>query len=124
MLSGVFNCRIFICTQPTDMRKSFYALSGLVKQSMHLDPMNGSLFVFKNKNGNSLKILYFDGDGFAIWYKKLAKGTFKFPDLEKYNCSGIEIDDSTLRLVLDGIELINIRKRNRFKSNIVFENIV
>ncbi len=81
-------------------------------------------FAFKNKNGYYLKILYFDGDGFAIWYKKLAKRTFKFPDLEKYNCSGIEIDDSTLRLVLDGIELINIRKRNRFKSDIVFENIV
>ena len=113
MLNGIFNCRIFICTQATDMRKSFYTLSGLVRQAMNLDPMNGALFVFKNKSSNSLKILYFDGDGFAIWYKKLAKGTFKFPDLEKHECAGIEIDATTLRLILDGIDLINIRKRIR-----------
>ena len=114
MLTGIFNCRIFICTQATDMRKSFYSLSGLVRESMKLDPQSGALFIFKNKTSSCLKILYFDGDGFAIWYKKLVKGTFKFPDLEKQNCSGFEIDPSTLRLILDGIDLINIRKRNRY----------
>ena len=90
------------------MRKSFYTLSGLVRQSMNLDPLNGALFVFKNKANNSLKILYFDGDGFVIWYKKLTKGTFKFPDLEKQTCAGIEVDPSTLRLILDGIEKLTI----------------
>ena len=76
MITGIFNCRIFICTQATDMRKSFYALSAIVRQAMNLEPTCGSLFIFKNKSNNSLKILYFDGDGFVIWYKKLSKGTF------------------------------------------------
>ncbi len=106
------------------MRKSFYSLSGLVRQAMNLDPMNGALFVFKNKSNNSLKILYFDGDGFAIWYKKLAKGTFKFPDIEKHDCAGIEIDATTLRLILDGIDLINIRQRNRFNYINNLETVV
>ena len=115
MLTGIFNCRIFICTQATDMRKSFYALSGIIRGSMNLDPQNGALFVFKNKANNSLKILYFDGDGFVIWYKRLVKGTFEFPDLEKQNCSGLEIDPSTLRLILDGIDLTNLKKKNRYQ---------
>ncbi len=124
MLTGIFNCRIFLCTQATDMRKSFYTLSGLVRQSMNLDPLNGALFVFKNKANNSLKILYFDGDGFVIWYKKLTKGTFKFPDLEKQTCAGIEVDPSTLRLILDGIDLVNIRTRKRFYHENNFEIVL
>jgi len=56
-------------------------------------------------------------DGFAIWYKMLQRGTFRFPDLKNYSSAGLEIDHSTLRLILDGIDLSTIRRQHRFKIN-------
>ena len=109
--------RIFLCTQPADMRKNFNGLSGLVRKSMMLDPLTGHLFVFRNQRGDRLKVLYCDGDGLAIWYKQLQRGTFRFPDLTNYSSSGLEIDHSTLRLILDGIDLSTIRRQQRYKLN-------
>jgi transposase len=109
--------RIFLCTEPADMRKNFRGLSGLVRRSMMLDPLSGFLFVFRNKRGDRLKVLYCDGDGLAIWYKQLQRGTFRFPDLSNYSSAGLEIDHSTLRLILDGIDLSTIRRQHRYKIN-------
>lgn len=109
--------RIFLCTEPADMRKNFRGLSGLVRKSMMLDPLSGFLFVFRNKRGDRLKVLYCDGDGLAIWYKQLQRGTFRFPDLSNYSSAGLEIDHSTLRLILDGIDLSTIRRQHRYKIN-------
>jgi transposase len=109
--------RIFLCTQPADMRKNFNGLSGLVRKTMMLDPLSGHLFVFRNQRGDRLKVLYFDNDGFAIWYKMLQRGTFRFPDLKNYSSAGLEIDHTTLRLILDGIDLSTIRQQHRFKIN-------
>jgi transposase len=99
------------------MRKNFNGLSGLVRKSMTLDPLSGHLFVFRNQRGDRLKVLYFDIDGFAIWYKQLQRGTFRFPDLKNYSSAGLEIDHSTLRLILDGIDLSTIRRQHRFNIN-------
>jgi transposase len=109
--------RIFLCTQPTDMRKNFNGLTGLVKKAMTLDPLSGHLFIFRNQRGDRLKALYWDGDGLAIWYKQLQRGTFRFPDLKNYSSAGLEIDHSTLRLILDGIDLSSIRRQHRFRIN-------
>ena len=111
------NTRIFLCTEDTDMRKSFSSLSGLVRRSMNLDPLSGYLFVFKNKKADRIKLMYFDRDGMAIWYKALQKGTFKFPNLANMSSAGLEIDASTLRLILDGVELKSIRRQQRFQIN-------
>lgn len=81
---------------------------------MNLDPHSGYLFVFKNKRADRIKVLYWDRDGMAIWYKELQKGTFKFPDLKNISSAGIEIDASTLRLILDGIDLGSIRRQQRY----------
>jgi hypothetical protein len=62
--------RVFLCTLPTDMRKSFDTLAGLVEQQLGQDPLAGDLFVFRSKRGDRLKLLYWDTDGLAIWYKK------------------------------------------------------
>jgi len=68
--------RISLCTSPVDMRKSFNGLIGIVRNQLNADPLAGHLFVFLNKSNTLIKILYWDGDGFAIWYKKLkAEGT-------------------------------------------------
>jgi hypothetical protein len=83
---------------------------------MHLDPLSGSLFLFKNKRGDRIKVLYFDSDGFAMWYKVLQRGTFQFPDLQNFSSAGLEINASTLRMILDGIDLGSIRRRDRYRA--------
>lgn len=107
--------RIFLCTQDTDMRKSFDSLRGVIRSAMHLDPLAGYLFVFKNKRGDRLKCVFWDNDGFAMFYKVLQKGTFQFPDLQHINSAGLEIEPSTLRMILDGIDLSSIRRHQRYQ---------
>jgi transposase len=70
MLSLPPSVRIFLCTQPTDMRKSFDTLAALVRDGLKSDPLSGHLFVFHNKLGDRLKLLFWDSDGFVIYYKK------------------------------------------------------
>ena len=76
MLTIPTDTRISLCTSPVDMRKSFKGLLGIVRNTLDADPVTGHLFVFLNRTHTLAKILYWDGDGFAIWYKKLkAEGT-------------------------------------------------
>src|SRR5205807_2426274 len=70
---------VFLCMLPTDMRKSFDSLAGLIEQQLGQDPLAGDLFVFRSRRGDRLKLLYWDSDGLAIWYKRLEEGTFLFP---------------------------------------------
>ena len=79
MLTIPSNTRISLCTSPVDMRKSFNGLIGIVRNELDADPLAGHLFVFLNKSNTLVKILYWDGDGFAIWFKRLESGTFRFP---------------------------------------------
>jgi transposase len=97
------------------MRKSFDSLRGIIRGSMHLDPLTDSLFVFKNRRGDRIKVIYWDCDGFAMWYKVLQRGTFQFPDLANFSSAGIEIDSSTLRMIIDGIDLGTIRLKQRYR---------
>ena len=71
--------RIFLCTRPTDLRKSFDGLTGLVQECFGQDPLTGHLFLFLNRRRDRIKILYFDRDGLAIWYKRLEVGSFQMP---------------------------------------------
>jgi transposase len=112
------HARIFLCTQDTDMRKSFDSLRGIIRSAMHLDPLSDGLFVFRNRRGDRIKVIYWDGDGFAMWYKVLQKGTFKFPDLQNFSSAGLEIDRSTLQMVLDGIDLGTIRRQHRYRRSV------
>lgn len=92
------------------MRKSFDTLAVLVKGVIHQDPLSGHLFVFRNRKADRLKLLYWDRDGFAIWYKRLEKGRFSLPDS---NSSGV-MDHRQLSLMLEGIELSSVRFKKRF----------
>ena len=82
---------------------------------MHLEPLSGALFVFKNKRADRIKVLYWDTDGFVLWYKVLQKGTFQFPNLQNLSAAGVEIDSSVLALILHGIDLSTIRRRHRYR---------
>src|SRR6185369_18008508 len=72
--------RIFLCTRPTDLRKSFDGLTGLVQECFAQDLLTGHLFLFLNRRRDRIKILYFDRDGLAIWYKRLEVGSFQNPE--------------------------------------------
>lgn len=105
--------KVFLCVQPADMRCSFSALSGLVRSQMGEDPLSGHLFIFRNQRGDRLKILYWEKDGYAIWYKQLQRGTFKFP--EDLDVESLEIDTASLSMLLEGIDLRLVHRQKRFR---------
>jgi transposase len=105
--------RIFLCTRPTDIRKSFDGLTGLVQECFAQDPLTGHLFLFVNRRGDRIKILYFDRDGLAIWYKRLEAGSFQIPTTAKGD--GVELQAIQLALILAGIDLKSARQRKRFQ---------
>ena len=111
--------RVFLCTLPTDMRKSFDSLAGLVEQQLGQDPLAGDLFVFRSRRGDRLKLLYWDSDGLAIWYKRLEEGSFAFPTADaeraKVGGHGIVIRPAELAMLLDGIDLKDAKRRKRYQ---------
>jgi transposase len=119
MMSLSLPGRVFLCTLPTDMRKSFDSLAGLVEQQLGQDPLQGDLFVFRSKRGDRLKLLYWDSDGLAIWYKRLEEGTFVFPTADEHRAQvgahGLVIRPAELAMLLDGIDLANVHRRRRYQ---------
>ena len=114
MLSISPAVKIFLCIKPTDLRGGFDRLAVLVQQALGKDPLSGHLFLFVNRRRNRVKMLYWAGDGYALWYKRLERGTFELPRPEPAGLSGLEITPSQLSLILDGIELSSVRRRRRF----------
>jgi transposase len=89
--------RIYVCTEPQDMRRSFDGLSLAVEQHMGSDPKSGSLYVFVNKRRNRLKVLWYDRNGFCILYKRLNRARFEMP-------ASRTIDARKLAWILRGVE--------------------
>lgn len=105
--------RIWLCTTPTDMRKSFDGLSALIVSRLQEDPTSGQLFVFINRRKTHLKILYFDGAGFCIWFKRLEQGQFHI----RATADAKQLFDWTqLKLLLEGLEVKKVRQYKRFSS--------
>ena len=118
MIGLALGVKVFLCTAPTDMRRGFDGLSGMAESLMQQDPLSGHLFVFRNRNRDKLKILYWDQDGLAIWYKRLEQGTFQFPSDGKTQeevAAGVEFSNSELSLLLGGIDLRTARRRKRYE---------
>ena len=118
MIGVAHGLRVFVCTQPADMRRSFDGLAGMTATIIEQDPLCGHLFVFRNRNRDRVKILYWDRDGLAIWYKRLEKGTFQFPtDLQsrEERLPRAEISVEELSWLLGGVDLRSIERRKRFK---------
>lgn len=101
---------VWLYPQPTDMRKSFTGLSGLVKVQMAENPLSGHLFVFINRRKTHLKILYFSRGGYCIWSKRLVEGQFHFPASESIKRSLTWTD---LQFLIEGIDMQNVRYRKR-----------
>jgi len=115
MLSLSPTVRMFLCCQPTDMRKSFDGLCALTKQVLKQDPLCGHLFIFINRRRDRIKLLYWMGDGLAIWYKRLEKGTFQLVRQGSDEQASAEISASQLSLILDGIDLHSVKRRPRYR---------
>jgi len=105
--------RIYLCTSPADMRKGFDTLAALVRQHLGHDPLSGHLFLFVGRDRDRMKILYWDADGFALWYKRLEEGTFRLPSAKDKGAS-VELKASELAMLLAGIDLTSIKRRKRF----------
>jgi len=103
--------RVFVCTQPADMRKGFDGLSAMAAEVMKQDPLSGHLFVFRNHRGDRLKVLYWDRDGLCLWYKRLEAGTF---ELRKGEGGAVEISNAELMMLIEGISLAKVERRKRF----------
>lgn len=112
MLALTAATRIYLYRAPCDMRKSFDGLCGLVRSELGEDPLSGSLFVFLNRRRNMLKCLYWDRDGFAIWFKRLERGCFHLP--QRMTSDG-RIDRLELTLLLEGITPKKVNKRYIFE---------
>jgi transposase len=112
MLTLGLTGRIWLGVAPIDARKSFDGLAAVVTQELRGNPLSGDLFVFKNRRGDRLKILAWQGDGFTIYMRRLERGTFEFPTA---TAAGIEISVTDLALILGGIELKSARQRRRYR---------
>ena len=115
MISLPSSVRVFLHAPPTDLRKGFDALCGLVTTAFGRDPTSGHLFLFVNRRRDRIKILYWDRDGLAIWYKRLeSPGTFQIPTTAA-EAASIEMTATQLALILSGIDLRSARQRRRYQ---------
>ena len=112
MLTLPHGVRIYLARGPTDMRKAIDGLAALTKSFLKRDPCSGHLFVFCNRRSDRVKILYWDRDGWAIWYKRLEAGTFQFPFSET---GRKEVAAWELAVLLEGIDLKKGKRRKRYR---------
>lgn len=115
MLSLPPSVHIFVCTRPADMRRGFDGLAALARDVLQQDPLSGHLFVFRNKRADRVKILYWDRSGFCLWYKRIEKGRFHFPD---ETMDSVQVEAAELALLLEGIQLRGAQRRPRFVPRI------
>jgi len=105
------NRRIFLYRAATDMRRSFDRLAAMVEQELKGNALSGDLYVFMNRRRTHVKLLYWDQDGYAIWYKRLEAGQFTMPAPDG------RLDRSALMMLLDGVEAQVVRRQKRYEGS-------
>jgi transposase len=106
--------RIYVATSPADLRKSFDGLSHLARNVVGHDPMSGHLFVWFNRRGDQVRVLFWDRTGFAILAKKLESGTFRLAQTPPEGATHVTVDAAELSLLLEGIDLRDAKRRRRW----------
>lgn len=117
-LDQAASMRIWLCTGPTDMRRGFDRLAEQAQVVTQQDPLSGHLFLFRSRAGDRLKALYWDRDGYVLWYKRLEEGTFKLPKVRDGQTS-VELRASELAMILDGIDLGSVKRVKRYRREAV-----
>ena len=127
MLTLGLTGRIWVCLAPVDGRKGFDGLAAVVRAELGRDPLSGDLFVFKNRRGDRLKILAWQGDGFAMYLRRLERGTFAFPKLKRSadgvvggsmnspNPPELSVTATELAMILGGVEFQGVVRRPRYE---------
>ena len=105
--------RYFLYRAATDMRKGFDGLSGVIRNDLGLDPLSGDVFIFLNSRRTHMKLLVWESSGFVLYYKRLERGRFEYPDAVQGGGS-IVISWPQLMLIIQGIDLKSVRQRKRF----------
>jgi len=113
-LDGAHGPRIWLAVEATDMRCGFDRLAERVRAVIGQDPLSDSLFIFRSRRGDRLKILTWDRDGFVLWYKRLETGVFKLPRLDAGTRSA-ELRASELAMILDGIDMTKLKRVPRYE---------
>ena len=113
MLTLLPGGRILLAVEPVDGRKGIDSLAGVVRAVLRGDPMSGDLFVFKNRRGDKLKILAWMGDGFALYLRRLERGTFAFPTAQD---ASVPVTPTQLAMILGGLDPAKARQRRRYKT--------
>lgn len=109
MLNLSHHFRYFLYRQPCDMRYGMYSLAGLVRNELREDPLSGDVFVFIGKRANQVRLLQWDRDGFALYVKKLQRGTFEWPLGDDK-----QITSHQMTLLMEGVMLKTVRLRKRW----------
>lgn len=104
---------VFLALDPIDLRWSFDRLSGLVAERIAREVRGGAMFVFFGRRRDALKVLFFDGTGLCLFYKRLDRGSFRMPESPERDATAVEVDERTLDALLDGIEVEEGPKRRR-----------
>ncbi len=117
MLNKIPIDSVYLALGPTDLRKSIDGLSLLVQQSFHLDPFSKNLFVFCNRKKDKMKILQWDETGFWLYYKRLEKGTFQWP--EKKDAKSILIENRQFQWLLEGLSIEQKSAHRRVKERTI-----
>jgi len=100
--SGV---QVFVALEPIDMRWSFDRLAGAAIERVGYDSRSGALFIFLGRRKDAVKVLFFDGSGMCQFYKRLDRGTFRLPEPTAPDARHVELDESLLDALLDGVDL-------------------
>lgn len=115
MLTLPSTVRVYVATQPTDLRKGFNGLPLAVTSVLEQDPLSGHLFCFFNRRATMVRILFWDRTGWCILSKRLASGRFRLAELVQSEQACVEMDSAELGLILEGIDLAGARRRRRFR---------
>ena len=113
MLNFPPSVRIWLAAAPVDLRRSFDRLAAEVREHLHNDPLSGHIFVFKNKRGDRVKLLYWDEDGYVIVYKRLEEGAFHWP-ATGVGQSSVALRAAELAMLLDGIDWSKAQRGRRY----------
>jgi transposase len=108
--------QVFVALEPVDMRWSFDRLAGAALERIGYDARSGALFIFFGKRRDAVKVLFFDGSGMCLFYKRLERRVFRVPEAAAPGARHVELDESLLDALLDGVDLAEASKRARARA--------
>lgn len=112
MLGLSANLRYFICCQAIDMRNGFDGLAGIVRNHLNQNPVSGDVFIFINRTRSHIKLLYWDGDGFALFYKRLERGRYALISTSE---TSRQIKREELTMLLEGLSFEKMKRSKRYQ---------